>query len=491
MKEANQGAGDRESRRTVVMYPAPGAGHLIPTVEFARLLVSHGLAVIVVQRGLPAGNATVPASSLYGNGDASASPFLSFHYIPEPPLPHGMPEGDHVGKVFELSRASNPELRDFLRATAPAALLLDFFCYSAADVAAEIGIPTYFFFLGCTASLAVLLHLPVIHGQNAVNLGDLGGEPVKVPGVTPIPAHDLPAAFLDRSSVSYKHFLAVSQQLCQSHGVIVNSCRSLEPRATDAVAAGLCAPPGRTTPPLFCIGPVVKSEEVAEKQGEECLAWLDTQPEASVVFLCFGSMGRFSAEQIKEMAAGLEMSGQRFLWVVRSPAGGNGNGNEHPGEPELDVLLPDGFLDRTKDRGLVVMSWAPQREVLAHGSVGGFVTHCGWNSVLEAVMAGVPMLGWPLYAEQRMNKVLLVEGMQLGVAVERGEDGFVTAEEIERKVTWLMGSDGGRELRERTLAAMRGAREALSDGGDSRAALLQLVQRLSAPDVTEESVCQL
>ncbi|KAI4969546.1 hypothetical protein ZWY2020_000460 [Hordeum vulgare] len=188
-------------------------------------------------------------------------------------------------------------------------------------------------------------------------------------------------------------------------------------------------------------------------------------------------MGRFSAEQIKEMAAGLEMSGQRFLWVVRSPAGGNDNVNEHPGEPELDVLLPDGFLDRTKDRGLVVMSWAPQREVLAHGSVGGFVTHCGWNSVLEAVMAGVPMLGWPLYAEQRMNKVLLVEGMQLGVAVERGEDGFVMAEEIEGKVTWLMGSDGGRELRERTLAAMRGSREALSDGGDSRAALLQLVQR--------------
>ncbi|VAH63617.1 anthocyanidin 5,3-O-glucosyltransferase [Triticum aestivum] len=473
MKEANQGACDRESRRTVVMYPAPGAGHLIPTVEFGRLLVSHGLAVIVVQRGLPAGNATAPASSLYGNGDASASPFLSFHYIPEPPLPHGVPEGDHVAKVFELTRASNPELRDFLRVTSPAALLLDFFCYSAADVAAEIGIPAYFFFQSCTASLAVLLHLPVIHGQNDVSMRDLGGELVHVPGVTPIPAHDLPAAFLDRSSLSYKHFLALSEQLCKSHGVIVNSCRSLEPRATDAVASGLCTPPGRTTPPLFCVGPLVQSAEVAEKQGEECLAWLDTQPKASVLFLCFGSMGRFSAEQIKEMAAGLEMSGQRFLWVVRSPPGGN----EQPGEPELDVLLPNGFLDRTKDRGLVVTSWAPQREVLAHETVGGFVTHCGWNSVLEAVMAGVPMLGWPLYAEQRMNKVFLVEGMQLGVAMEPGPDGFVTAKEIEGKVTWLMSSDGGRELRERTLVAMREAREALSAGGDSTAALLQLVQR--------------
>uniref|UniRef100_A0ACD5VL79 Uncharacterized protein n=1 Tax=Avena sativa TaxID=4498 RepID=A0ACD5VL79_AVESA len=467
MGVSNKGNCGGDSRRMVVMYPAPGPGHLIPVVEFGRLLVSHGLAVTIVQRGLPADNATAPASSLHG--DASASPFLSFHYIPEPPLPAGVPEGDHVAKVFELTRASNPELRDFLRVVSPAALLLDFFCYSAADVGAEVGIPTYFFFLSCTASLAVLLHLPVLHAQNAVSMGDLGGQPVHVPGVPPIPANDLPAPFLDRTSLSYQHFFALSKKLCESRGVIVNSCRSLEPRAADAVIAGLCTPPSRTTPPVFCVGPLVQSEEVADKRGGECLAWLDTQPKASVLFLCFGSMGRFSAEQIKELAAGLETSGQHFLWVVRSPPGCD--------ELELDALLPNGFVDRTKDRGLVVMSWAPQREVLEHGAVGGFVTHCGWNSVLEAVMAGVPMLGWPLYAEQRMNRVFLVEEMQLAVAVEAGENGVVTAEEIEGKVSWLMNSDGGSELRERTLAAMREAREALSDAGDSRAAMLHLVQQ--------------
>lgn len=404
-------------------------------------------------------------------GAASASPFLSFHYIPEAPLPPGVPEGDHVAKHFELTRASNPGLRDFLRVASPAALLLDFFCYSAADVGAEVGIPTYFFILSGSAGLAVLLHLPVIHTQNAASIGDLGREPVHVPGVPPIPANDFPAAFLDRTSLSYQHFFALSEKLCESRGVIVNSCRSLEPRATDAVVSGLCTPPRRTTPPIFCVGPLVKSEEVADNRGMECLAWLDTQPKASVMFLCFGSMGRFSAEQIKEMAAGLEMSGQRFLWVVRSPPGDD--------EHELDALLPNGFLDRTKDRGLVVMSWAPQREVLAHGSVGGFVTHCGWNSVLEAVMSGVPMLGWPLYAEQRMNRVFLMEELQLAVAVEAGENGVVTAEEMEGKVSWLMDSDGGRKLRKRTLAAMREAREALGDAGDSRAALLQLVQQWS------------
>lgn len=110
----------------------------------------------------------------------------------------------------------------------------------------------------------------------------------------------------------------------------------------------------------------------------------------------FGSSGQFGTEQIKQMAAGLETSRQRFLWVVRRPATGDEHHQSAVDELDLDVLFPTGFLHRTKERGLVVMSWAPQWDVLAHGAVGGFVTHCGWNSVLEAVMAGVPMLAWPL-----------------------------------------------------------------------------------------------
>ncbi|XP_052134535.1 UDP-glycosyltransferase 13-like [Oryza glaberrima] len=139
--------------------------------------------------------------------------------------------------------------------------------------------------------------------------------------------------------------------------------------------------------------------------------------------------------------------------------------------------FPEGFLRRTKGRGLVVMSWAPQRKVLEHGAVGGFVTHCGWNSVLEALTAGVPMLTWPLYAEQRMNKVFLVEEMRLAVAVEGYDKGVVTAEEIQEKARWIMDSNSGRELRERNLAAMWEVKEALSDKGEFKIALLQLTSQ--------------
>ncbi|RLM70308.1 hypothetical protein C2845_PM17G04120 [Panicum miliaceum] len=215
--------------------------------------------------------------------------------------------------------------------------------------------------------------------------------------------------------------------------------------------------------------------------GAECLPWLDRQPRASVVFLCFGSLGRFSAEQTRELAAGLEASGQRFLWVVRALPPGDSADDDlakkfgKPPEPDLDALLPDGFLRRIRDRGLIVKSWAPQRDVLAHGSVGGFVTHCGWNSVLEAVTAGVPMLGLPLHAEQRMNLVLLEKELQMALPLEGYDRGMVAAEEVASKVRWLMDSDGGAMLRERTLAARAQAREALRHGGESEAALAELV----------------
>ena len=384
--------------------------------------------------------------------------------------PSNVPAHDFVALTFELARASNSDLREFLRAASPlpAALVLDFFCGSAVHVGAELGIPTYFFFTSSISGLAELLHRPVIHERTTVSLRDLGSERLHTPGIPRIPVE-----VLDRDSLANRYFLSVSEQMYESHGIIVNSFRALEPRATDAIVSGLCTPPGRRTPPLHCVGPLMKLDKAGANR-HECLAWLDAQPDASVVFLCFGTMGRFSAEQTRQVARGLETSGQRFVWVVRRPPGEDSRGK--PADPDLDALLPDGFLARTKGKGLVVPAWAPQREVLAHAAVGGFVTHCGWNSVLEAIVGGVPMLAWPMYAEQRTNKVFLVEELRLAVALEGHDKEAVGEEEVAAKVRWLMESDGGRELRERTRAAMRQA-EALSDGGESRTALLELLSQ--------------
>lgn len=461
------------ARKQVVLYPSPGMGHLVSMIELGKIFAARGLAVTIVIVTLPydTGAATGP----FLDGVTAANPYISFDRLPPVKLPSV--EYNHPEAVtFEVARVSNPHLRDFLAGASPSVLVVDFFCGIALDIAEEFRIPAYFFFTSGAGTLAFFLYLPVLHARSTASFQDMGEELVHVPGIPSIPATHAIKPLMDRDDEAYRGFLRVSADLCRSQGIIVNTFRSLEPRAIDTVTAGLCAPSGLQTPPVHCIGPLIKSEEVGVKRGEECLPWLDTQPKGSVVFLCFGSLGLFSAEQIREVANGLEASGQRFLWVVRSPPSDDpAKKFEKPPEPDLDALLPQGFLSRTEGTGLVVKSWAPQRDVLAHDAVGGFVTHCGWNSVLESVMAGVPMVAWPLYAEQRMNRVFLEEELGLAVAVEGYDKELVKAEEVALKVRWLMESDGGRVLRERTLAAMRQAREALRVGGQSEATLTRLV----------------
>nr|ACD03252.1 UDP-glycosyltransferase UGT88C4 [Avena strigosa]AZQ26936.1 UGT88C4 [Avena strigosa] len=462
-------------RKLAVLYPSPGMGHIVSMIELGKIFVARGLAVTIVVIDLP-NNTGSSATGPFLAGVSAANPSISFHRLPQVKLPHV--ESRHIETLnFEVARAANPHLRDFLAGISPDIFIADFFCHVARDVASELGIPFYFFFTSGAEVLAVLLHLPVLHSQSTASFQDMGEELVHVPGIPSFPASHSMLPVMDRDDAAYMAFVNVCSDLCRSQGIIVNTFSSFEPRAIEAIAAGLCTPAGLPIPALHCIGPLIKSEEVGVKRGDECMAWLDTQPKDSVVFLCFGSLGRFSGKQIREVALGLEASGQRFLWVVKSPPNDDpAKKFENPSEkPDLDALLPEGFLDRTKDKGLVVKSWAPQRDVLMHAAVGGFVTHCGWNSVLESVMAGVPMLAWPLYAEQRMNKVFLEEELGLAVAVEGYDKEVVEAREVAAKVKWMMDSDGGRVIRERTQAAMRQAKKGMGEGGESEVTLAGLV----------------
>lgn len=285
---------------------------------------------------------------------------------------------------------------------------------------------------------------------------------------------------LDRG-VSYDDFVSMGAYFPKSDGIIINTFESLESRAVKALREGTCLP-GTLVPTIYCVGPLVayRGEGGSEKEvGEdpnECLKWLDIQPSRSVVYLGFGSGGLFTREQTREIAIGLERSGVRFLWVVRAPP------TEDkvkrflpPPEPDLDSLLPNGFSERTKGRGLVVKSWAPQILVLGHKAVGGFVTHCGWNSTLEAIMAGVPMVAWPLYAEQRFNKILLVEEIRIALPMNESEDRVVSSDEIERRVKHIMGSEGD-VVRKRVSELSHEAKVALGEGGPSKMALAKFVE---------------
>ena len=223
------------------------------------------------------------------------------------------------------------------------------------------------------------------------------------------------------------------------------------------------------------MGPVLSLCPTAEQQPHESVRWLDEQPPASVVLLCFGSGGFSTATQAHEIAHGLERSGHRFLWVLRGPPAA---GTIEPSDANLGELLPEGFLERTKEKGMVWPTKAPQKEILAHAAVGGFVTHGGWNSTLESLWFGVPMVPWPLYAEQHLNAFTLVAYMGPAVAmdVNRKRNNFVEASELERAVKALMDdeSDEGRKARVKAAEMKAACRKAVEEGGSSYSALGRL-----------------
>ncbi|CAN6356787.1 unnamed protein product [Urochloa humidicola] len=480
-----------EERKTVVLYPGLGVGHLSPMLELSKSLLRHGggavdVAVILVES--PFGDPGFAAAVSRARASHTS---VSFHVLPTPPPRPPASDDDHpvLGRLRYL-RATNAPLRDLLRSlllSSGCAVVLDMFCAHALDVAAELAIPAYFFFATSASALAVFLALPSVRSSAGATFRELGDAVLPFAGVPPLKASHLPPGIVG-DGAHCQASLQLASRVPEARGILVNSFDALEPRAVQALRDGLCVH-DRPTPPVYCVGPLVspgagRGSSAAADGDHECLRWMDAQPDRSVVFLCFGSMGALPKPQLAEIAAGLESSGHRFLWIVRSPPGGRGGGAspvmEQVDEP-LDELLPAGFMDRTKDKGFVVKSWAPQVDVLRHRAAGAFVTHCGWNSTLEAVAAGIPMLCWPLYAEQGLNKVFIVEEMRLGVEMAMDGEGFVPAEEVEKKVRWVMGdSDGARELKERAVAARDKVAEALADGGSSQAAFVEFVKDLEA-----------
>ena len=299
-------------------------------------------------------------------------------------------------------------------------------------------------------------------------------------GVPPIRALDMPTTVQDGDSEVSKARLAQYARMLEARGILVNSFDRLESRALSALRCGLCAP-GCSTPPVHCIRPLVLPGNTGGiSKRHACLQWLDAQPDRSVVFLSFGSLGRFSTAQLREMARGLENSGQRFLWVVRNPPEHQSNSVE----PDLASLLPEGFLDRTREKGFVVKNWAPQSVVLRHQSVGAFVTHCGWNSAVEALAAGMPMVVVPQWADQPMNAMCVEDVWRVGVRARPAPGvAVVRSGEVERCVREVMEGETGAGFRRRALDWSRKAKKAVSEGGSSDTNILEFISRFRSLQV--------
>ncbi|CAH9083314.1 unnamed protein product [Cuscuta epithymum] len=350
-----------------------------------------------------------------------------------------------------------------------AGIVVDMFCVGMMDVADEFGIPAYVFYTSGAGMLGLHLHLQSLrddHGKDVTEFKESDPD-LEIPTYSkPFPVKLLPAVALDKSGGGADSFSDFAKRIRKAKGILVNTFLELELHAIEF----LRREEGRI-PPVYPVGPVLNLQgEKNGDPGEEILKWLNSQPDSSVVFLCFGSGGSFPEPQVKEIAHALERGGQRFLWALRKPPPQGAFYPTDLNNPE-DVL-PEGFLERTKDIGKVI-GWAPQAAVLAHPAVGGFVSHCGWNSTLESVWFGVPMATWPIYAEQQANAFQLVTDIGMGVDLKSdykkpiGSEKVpetVEAEVIEAKIRKLMDPSAARkkakELKEKS-------REAVEEGGSS------------------------
>uniref|UniRef100_A0A0D9V5C6 Uncharacterized protein n=1 Tax=Leersia perrieri TaxID=77586 RepID=A0A0D9V5C6_9ORYZ len=466
------------AKKTVLLYPCPELGHLNPMVELAKALVRRGVSVTLAIAD-PPDKGAVLAGAL-ARVAAAASSSIGVRLLPIPSSDNKT-YSNPVMWIVDAVRRANPALRELLRSSLPAfdALVVDMFCVEAFDIAAELAVPAYMFYPSAAGDLAVYLQVPSVARSAPSSFKDMADTVLNFSGVPPVRALDMPDTMVDRESDVGKTRVHHCSRMPDARGILVNSFDWLEARALKAIRSGLCLPAGRSAPEIYCVGPLVDGGKIGENgERHECLKWLDSQPKQSVVFLCFGSRGTFSVAQLSEMARGIENSGHRFLWAVRSKL-------NH--EVDLEALLPEGFLERTKGRGLVLKNWAPQSEVLQHGAVGAFVTHCGWNSSLEAILFGVPMICWPLYAEQRLNKVHVVEEMKVGVVVEGYDRELVKADELETKVRLVMESEEGMKLRERSSMAKEMAADAIKDGGSSDTAFAEFLNNLGTDNVKSDT----
>ncbi|KAF3968558.1 hypothetical protein CMV_007571 [Castanea mollissima] len=458
-----------EQKPHIAILPSPGMGHLIPLVEFAKLLILHHdfhITCIIPTIGSPSKAMKEVLQALPNSIDHVFLPPVSMEEL----------EGVKPGIQITLTMTrSLPPLRDVLTSlvatTRLVALVVDLFGTDALDVAKELNVSTYIFYPTNAMVVSLVLHLPKLDETVSCEYRDLP-EPVKLPGCVPIHGRDLLDPVQDRTTELYKLFLRSAKWMRLVEGIIVNTFMELDGNVIKALEEE-----EDKSLTLYTIGPIIQSGSINQVEGSDCLRWLDNQPRGSVLFVCFGSGGTLAYDQMQELALGLELSKQKFLWVVRSPNNESGQAayfsDQTLGNNPLS-FLPEGFKERTKGQGLVVPSWAPQAQVLSHGSTGGFLSHCGWNSTLESIMQGIPLIAWPLFAEQRMNAVLLTDDLQVALRPKANEKNLVDGEEIAKVINSLMVGEEGKKIRNRMKDLKIAAEKALSPNGSSTMALADL-----------------
>ncbi|KAI7739748.1 hypothetical protein M8C21_000514 [Ambrosia artemisiifolia] len=427
----------------IVLFPMPFQGHINPMFQLANILYTQGFKITIIH-------------AQYNSPNHSTYPHFSFRSINErfSEVEHMLPTNRDVSFYLKfLNRSCVDPFRDclieLLDEEPIACLIVDAMFYFTQAVADDLKLPRMVLrtsSLGCTVAYSVL---PFFSKEDQGYEALVPEYPLmKVKDVLKIAIN--PQGYGDVVTDMLK-------QMTTSCGIIWNTFKELEELELETINKGFPVP-------SFTLGPLHKyfpaSSSSLIKQDRTVLSWLDKQAPKSVIYVSFGSVARIAESEFQEVAHGLESTSSPFLWVVR------------PGTvlgSEWVESLPEKFIERVSDRGRVV-KWCPQQDVLAHPAIGCFWTHSGWNSTLESICEGVPMICSPCFTDQPIIARYVSDVWKIGVLLE---DGFERVG-IEMAIKKIMIDKEGKQMRERIHHLKEKLNLSLDEGGSSNKSLKSL-----------------
>ncbi|XP_062175416.1 UDP-glycosyltransferase 74F2-like [Alnus glutinosa] len=447
------------SRAHCLVLTYPSQGHINPMMQFSKRLDHKGVKVTLVITNFISKTMHKEASSN-----------IALETISDGYDEGGIAEAESIhGYLDCFRRVGSQTLTQLIEKLSSSGGPVDCVVYDpflpwALDIAKKFGLVGAVFFTQSCAVDNIYYH--VHEGVLKVPLSE---TEILLPGLPPLQSQDMPSFIYDFGSYPAYYDMVVGQfsNFDKVDWILVNTFYELEQEVVDWMAKMWpLRTIGPTIPSMFLDKQIKDDKEyglsIFKPNTDACMKWLNDRPKGSVVYVSFGSMATLEVEQMAEIAWGLRMSNRCFLWVVRASE---------------EAKLPKNFVEETSEKGLVVC-WCPQLEVLTHEAVGCFVTHCGWNSTLEALSSGVPMVAVPHWSDQSTNAKYIMDIWKMGLKAPMDEKGLVKQEAIEHCIREIMEGERGEEIKKNALKWRKLAREAVDEGGSSDKNIEEFVAKL-------------
>ncbi|XVF50009.1 hypothetical protein PTKIN_Ptkin04bG0061100 [Pterospermum kingtungense] len=437
----------------VIVIPHPAQGHVAPLMKLSLQIAAHGVKVTFVNTEFIHEKvmASLPVN------DVGEQRLISLVSIPDGLEPEDDRQ-DFVKLTDSITRVMPGNLRNLIdninRSDVDeqiVCVIADSAAGWALEVAYKMGIKAVAVLLSGPATLALALHVPQLIEAGIIDTDGtvIKDEPITLSEGTPAWSSSELGWSCSDPVLQKLLFLYVSsavKNLQFADQVLCNTFYELDSWVMKLI------------PRVIPIGPFLGTADFEAFAGNlypedsTCLSWLDKQTTGSVIYVALGSTTVLSAQQVDELALGLELTDLPFLLVVSSNLT---NGST--------AKFPEGFINLVADRGKIV-EWAPQEKVLAHPSIACFVSHCGWNSTLEGLTMGIPFLCWPYFADQFHNRRYICDVWKIGLALAKDENGIITRKEISTKINTLISSEG---IKANALHLKEVAKMSVSEGGSS------------------------